>query len=58
MSEKCELCNEEIKETFLGKLDGAVVKVKDGDKNKLYYACSGCQKKHGDKLKEELESGK
>ncbi len=53
--EKCALCGEKIEETFLGKLDGALIKVKDEKKNKnhAYYACANCQKKFP-KLKEEI----
>ena len=51
---KCELCKKEIEETFLGKFKGTVVKINVSGKNKIYYVCGECQKKFGNKLKEEL----
>jgi len=51
---KCELCNKEIEELFLEKIKGTIVKINADGKNKTYYACSECQKKFGNKLKEEL----
>ena len=54
MSDKCELCGKKIEETFLGKLNGTIVKIKTGDSNNIYYVCNDCQKKFGNKLKEEL----
>lgn len=47
MTEKCALCGEKIEETFLGKLDGTLIKIKDEKKNKnhTYYVCANCQKK-------------
>lgn len=50
---KCNLCGKEIEETFLGKLKGTVVKINEGGKNKIFYACKECQKKHKN-LREEL----
>ena len=50
----CELCKSRIEETFLGKLKGTRVFIKFNDKNKEYLVCNSCQKKHKDKLKEEL----
>ncbi len=41
---KCNICSEKIKELFLGKLQGTVVK-KVG-KSKPYYICDLCQKKY------------
>lgn len=35
---KCSICNEEIEEIFLGKIDGTFVKKKP--------VCSKCQKKY------------
>ena len=49
---KCELCNEEIKKTFLDKLDGTIVKTREGETSKKHYICSNCQKEHKDNLKE------
>ena len=54
MAEKCAFCSKKIEETFLGKPEGTIVKIKEGDKYKIYYACPDCQRKHKDKLKEEL----
>ncbi|GEM_PF-2010546 len=56
MSEKCVLCGEKIEETFLGKLDGVRIKIKDEKKNKneLYAVCPDCQKKFPD-VKGEVE---
>ena len=53
---KCHLCNEEIEELFLGKIKGTIVKIKVKGKNELFHVCNGCQKKYGDKLKEELRN--
>jgi len=53
MTEKCDLCGRKIEETFLGKLEGTMVKVKEGEKNKICYVCPECQKKRKN-LKEEL----
>ena len=57
MAEKCRICGDEIGNTFLEKLDGTVVLVKKGKegKNEKVYVCSLCQKKHSNKLKEEIE---
>ena len=55
MAEKCALCGGKIENTFLDKLDGAIVKIKKVDKNEKFYVCSDCQKQHGRKLKEEVE---
>ena len=52
--QKCVLCGEEIGTTFLGKLDGTVVKAGEGEGSKKYYVCSGCQKEHGENLKEKV----
>ena len=51
--EKCALCGKNIEETFLGKLEGTIAKVKKGDRNEIFYVCPGCQKTHKN-LKEEL----
>jgi hypothetical protein len=55
MAEKCALCGNEIKESFLEKLKGTRVFIKEGEKNKEFLVCNECQKKHKDKLKEELK---
>ena len=44
MGKKCSICNEEIEEDELGKLNGTVIKKKIGEKNKFEYICSECQK--------------
>ena len=54
---RCELCKKKIEETFLGKLKGTVVKIKQDKKNILKYVCGECQKRFGDKLKKELKKG-
>ena len=44
---KCEICNEEIKTTFLEKIVGTPIKIKTNDeepKNEIHYICSACQK--------------
>lgn len=51
---KCDLCGKEIEEAFLGKIKGSVVKIKEKDRNKLFYVCPECQKKHKGKIKEEI----
>jgi len=51
---KCELCKEEIKTTFLDKLDGTIIKTGKGEDSKTHYICSDCQKEHKEKLKEKL----
>lgn len=48
---KCKLCDEEIAETFLGKIAGTIIK----SNSKKYYICSACQKEHKNNLKEKLE---
>jgi uncharacterized protein with PIN domain len=57
MSDKCYLCNEEIKKTFLDKIVGTIIKVKEKDKNKNIFVCPDCQKKHKD-LKKEIQKKK
>ena len=54
MSKKCELCDGEIKTTFLDKLDGTMVKTGDGESSKKHFVCSVCQKEHKNVLKEKL----
>jgi len=55
MANKCEICGEKIEETFLGKPKGSVIKVKKNNKNELRYVCDSCQKKYGNKIKDELK---
>ena len=54
MVEKCTLCQDNIKTTFLEKLDGTIVKTGEGETSKKYFVCSVCQKEHKDDLKEKL----
>ena len=51
---ECDLCKKEMEETFLGKLKGAIVKIKKDDKNVEHHVCPECQKKYKD-IKAELE---
>ena len=55
MTEKCELCKEEIKTTFLDKLDGTIVKTGEGESSKKHFVCSSCQKEFGNELKGKLK---
>jgi len=43
---KCEICNNKIKETFLKKILGTVVKDENGKKHSI---CNECQTKFKDK---------
>lgn len=52
---ECDLCNAKTEETFLGKLKGTCVMIKEDNKNKAYYACPECQKRFKDRLKGEIE---
>jgi len=54
MPHKCDLCKQEIKTTFLDKLDGTIIKTGEGETSKLHYICSSCQKEHKENLKEKL----
>jgi len=54
MAEKCELCKEEIKTTFLDKLDGTMVKTGEGETSKKHFICPSCQKEHKNSIKEKL----
>ena len=56
MAEKCILCGDELEKTFMEKVNGTVVKLKnDKNENEIYYICSVCQKKYKD-LKKEVEN--
>jgi len=49
---KCELCKENIEETFLEKIKGTYVKFN----KKLYSICNNCQKKFSvQEIKEKLK---
>ena len=52
---RCALCGEKIEETFLGKLKGTYMRIKEKNKNKLVEVCAECQSKHDDKIKEKLD---
>ena len=52
---KCDICKRDVKTLFLDKLEGTKVYIKDGDKNREFFVCSECQRKHRDNLKEELK---
>jgi len=54
MTEKCDLCGKKLEETFLTKFNGTLIKINKEGKNKICYACSDCQRQHGNKLKDEL----
>ena len=56
MKNTCKLCNEEIKTTFLDKINGTIIKFSDGDKSEKIYVCSACQKEHKDKIREKVSN--
>ena len=43
MTKKCAVCDKNILEKS-GKLQGTMVKVKEGNKNHLIHVCSECEK--------------
>ena len=47
---KCDLCKNDIGESFLGKIKGAYFKIEGRKK----VACSECQRKYKGKLKDKL----
>jgi len=47
---KCNICGNKLKELFLGKLKGTILK--KADSSKQYHVCFDCQKKL--KTKEEI----
>lgn len=56
MAEKCIICGDELEKTFMEKVNGTAVKIKnDKNENEIYYVCSVCQKKSKD-LKKEVEN--
>ena len=55
MAQKCEICGNEIRTTFLEKLDGTIVKTGEGETSKKHYVCSACQKEHKNNLIEKLK---
>ncbi|MCK4650391.1 hypothetical protein KAT36_04120 [Candidatus Pacearchaeota archaeon] len=54
MTQKCHLCNEEIKTTFLDKPKGTIIKIGSGETSKKIHICSSCQKEHKEKLKQKI----
>lgn len=50
MAEKCEICNEKIEETFLGKINGTTIRVEKNTRTGFVFVCSSCQKEHKDKI--------
>lgn len=42
---KCAVCGKEVEETFLGKIEGTLVKVKKNNRNEFVAVCKECQKK-------------
>jgi len=54
MTNKCDLCKEEIKTTFLDKIKGTIIKTGSGETSKTHYICPSCQKEHGKNLKEKI----
>ncbi len=52
---KCALCGEKIEETFLGKLEGTYMRIKEKGKGEIVAVCAKCQSKHDDKIKEKLD---
>jgi len=56
MSNKCEICQEELKTTFLNKIKGTIVKSGSGESSKRHYICNGCQKEFKDKVKEKISN--
>jgi len=56
MAKKCEICDENLEENEIGKLDGTVIKIKKDNKNELHYVCSSCQKKKKiEEIRKEIE---
>ena len=52
---KCGICSNKIEETFLGKLDGTLVKLNENGKNRIGYICPECQNKYREKIKEKIK---
>lgn len=50
MTEKCAVCGDKIEETFLGKINGTIIKLKKNTRTGKAYVCAACQKEHGNKL--------
>jgi|GEM_PF-6037606 len=49
---KCEICKKEIEENVMGKIKGAVVKIKVNNRIVHHYICSTCQAAYHNKLNE------
>jgi len=56
MSNKCEICQEELETTFLNKIKGTIIKSGSGENSKKHYICSKCQKEFKEKVKERLSN--
>jgi len=54
MTKKCNLCKEEIKTTFLDKLEGTIMTINEDENSKKFYICSSCQKEYKEDLKEKI----
>jgi uncharacterized protein with PIN domain len=54
MSQKCALCKEELKNSFMEKVEGTVIKTGTGETSKKYWVCTACQKENKDQLKEKV----
>lgn len=52
---KCGICSSETGETFLGKLDGTLVKLNENGKNRTVYICPECQKEYRENIKEKIK---
>lgn len=48
---KCEICDKEINETFLGKIAGTIIKSNSGK----HYICSICQKENKNNFDDKLK---
>lgn len=56
MSEKCEICKEELGTTFLDKINGTIIKVGTGEKSRKVFVCFRCQKEYKDNLKDKISN--
>ena len=54
-NKKCDLCPEEIKTTFLDKLQGTIVRTGVGESSKTHNICKSCQKEHKDNLAKKVK---
>jgi DNA-directed RNA polymerase subunit RPC12/RpoP len=56
MSNKCEICKEELETTFLGKIKGTIIKEGSGENSKKYYVCATCQKEIKGDIKKHISN--